>query len=112
MCANSTSRTQTFLLASDAAVSQKAANGKITIQSACALNTRYNKMLTRSTKWESLVGTLVCYRLDNQESRVRFPGGAQDLSILHCVQISYEANLALHLISSGGSFPGGQVTEE
>jgi hypothetical protein len=41
MCANSTGRAQAFLSASDAAVSQEFADGKISIQSACALNTRY-----------------------------------------------------------------------
>jgi hypothetical protein len=41
MCANSTSHAQEFLSASDAAVSQEVADGKISIQSACALNTRY-----------------------------------------------------------------------
>jgi hypothetical protein len=41
MCANSTCRERAFLSASDAAVSQKVADGKISIQSARALNTRY-----------------------------------------------------------------------
>jgi hypothetical protein len=41
MCANSTSRAQAFLSESDVAVSQEVADGKIGIQSACALNTRY-----------------------------------------------------------------------
>jgi hypothetical protein len=42
MCANSTGRTQIFLSASDAVVSQEVADGKISVQSACALNTQYN----------------------------------------------------------------------
>jgi hypothetical protein len=41
MCANSTGRAQAFLSASDGAVSQEVADAKISIQSACALNTRY-----------------------------------------------------------------------
>jgi hypothetical protein len=41
MCANSTGRAQVFLSASDAAVSQDVADGRIGIQSACAPNTRY-----------------------------------------------------------------------
>jgi hypothetical protein len=41
MCANSTGSTQAFLSASDAAVSEKVADCKISIQSACALNTLY-----------------------------------------------------------------------
>jgi hypothetical protein len=41
MCANSTGRAQAFVSASDAAVSQEIADGNISIQSACALNTRY-----------------------------------------------------------------------
>jgi hypothetical protein len=42
MCANSTGRAQALLSASDAAVSEEVADGKISIQSACGLNTRYN----------------------------------------------------------------------
>jgi hypothetical protein len=41
MYVNSTGRAQAFLSASDAAVSQEVADGKSSIQSACALNTRY-----------------------------------------------------------------------
>jgi hypothetical protein len=41
MCSNSTGRAQAFLSACDAAVSQKVADGKISIKSACPLNTRY-----------------------------------------------------------------------
>jgi hypothetical protein len=41
MCANSTGRAQAFLSASDAAISQEVSGGKISIQSACALNTLY-----------------------------------------------------------------------
>jgi hypothetical protein len=41
MCANNIDRAQAFLSASDAAVSQEVADGKISIQSACAQNTRY-----------------------------------------------------------------------
>jgi hypothetical protein len=41
MCANSTGRTRAFLLASNAVVSQEVADGKISIQAACAQNTRY-----------------------------------------------------------------------
>jgi hypothetical protein len=41
MGANSIGRAQAFLAASDAAVSQEVADGKISTQSACALSTRY-----------------------------------------------------------------------
>jgi hypothetical protein len=44
MCDNSTVRTQTFLSAGDAAVLQEVAKVRISIQSACALNTRYKLM--------------------------------------------------------------------
>jgi hypothetical protein len=44
MSTNSTSHTQAFLLASDAAASQEVADGKISIQLACALNTRQYKL--------------------------------------------------------------------
>jgi hypothetical protein len=47
MCANSTGRAQAFLSASDAAVSLEVADGKINVQSACALNTRYNSLTRR-----------------------------------------------------------------
>jgi hypothetical protein len=46
MCANSTGRAQAFLSASDAAVSREVADGKISIQSARALNTRYVYFIT------------------------------------------------------------------
>jgi hypothetical protein len=39
MCASSCGRAEAFLSASDAAVSQEVADGKISVQSACALNT-------------------------------------------------------------------------
>jgi hypothetical protein len=42
MRANSTGREKPFLSASEVAVSQEVADGKISIQSACTLNTRYN----------------------------------------------------------------------
>jgi hypothetical protein len=38
MCAKSTGRAQVFLSASDSAVSQEVADGKFSIQSACALS--------------------------------------------------------------------------
>jgi hypothetical protein len=41
MCANITGRVQAFLSASDAAVLQEVADSKISIQSACTLNTQY-----------------------------------------------------------------------
>jgi hypothetical protein len=41
MCANTTGRAQAFLSAGNAAVSQEVEDEKISIQSACALNTRY-----------------------------------------------------------------------
>jgi hypothetical protein len=44
MCANSTGHPQAFLSASDAALSREVADGKISIQSACALNSRYNSV--------------------------------------------------------------------
>jgi hypothetical protein len=46
MCANSTSHTQAFLSTSDAAVPQEVSDGEISIQTACALNTRYMKHKT------------------------------------------------------------------
>jgi hypothetical protein len=45
MCANSINYAQAFLTASDAALSQEVADGKISIQSAYALNTRYYVIL-------------------------------------------------------------------
>jgi hypothetical protein len=43
MCANSIGSAQAFLSASDAAVLQEVSDGRISIQSACSLNTRYNR---------------------------------------------------------------------
>jgi hypothetical protein len=51
MRANSTGSAQAFLSASDAAVSQEVDYGKIRIQLACALNTRYIRF-SRSYKRE------------------------------------------------------------
>jgi hypothetical protein len=45
MCANSTGRSQAFLSASDAAVSQEVVDEKISIQSACALNTQCKRII-------------------------------------------------------------------
>jgi hypothetical protein len=42
MCASSYGRAEAFLSASDAAVSQEVADGKISVQSACALNTMWD----------------------------------------------------------------------
>jgi hypothetical protein len=44
MFANSTDHAQAILSASDAVVSQEVADDKISNQSACTLNTRYNLM--------------------------------------------------------------------
>jgi hypothetical protein len=41
MCASSSGRAAAFFSASDAALSQQVADGKITVHSACALITRY-----------------------------------------------------------------------
>jgi hypothetical protein len=57
MSANCTGRQQAILSASDAALSQEFADGKISIQLACALNTRYNVCL--SIKDPAAVQTLM-----------------------------------------------------
>jgi hypothetical protein len=41
MSANTTSHAQAFLLVSDIADSQEVADGKISVESSCALTTRY-----------------------------------------------------------------------
>jgi hypothetical protein len=59
MCASSCGHTEAFFLARDAAVSQEVANGKISVQSACALkrvylaNTKRARQLEGRT-WEDL----------------------------------------------------------
>jgi hypothetical protein len=58
MCANITGRAQAFLSASDAAVSQEVVDGKISIQSAWALNTRYNHIPSRASR--ALIPTADC----------------------------------------------------
>jgi hypothetical protein len=49
------------------------------------------------------------YRLDVRGSRVRFPVGAGNFSLHHCVQNGSGAHLASCPVGTGGSFPGGKV---
>jgi hypothetical protein len=55
---------------------------------------------------DSSVGIVLGYRLDNRGSRVRFPVGAGNFSLHHCVQNGSAAHPASYPMGTRGSFPG------
>jgi hypothetical protein len=55
---------------------------------------------------DSSVGIALGYRLDDGGSRVRFPAGAWNFSLYHCVQNGSGAHPASYPMSTRGSFPG------
>jgi hypothetical protein len=58
---------------------------------------------------DSSVGIALCYGLDDQGSRVRFPAGAGNFSLHHRVQNGSGAHPASYPIGTGGIFPGGKA---
>jgi hypothetical protein len=54
----------------------------------------------------SSVGIVLGYRLDDRESRVRFPAGAGNFSLLHRVQNGSGAHPASYPMGTRGSFLG------
>jgi hypothetical protein len=55
---------------------------------------------------DSSVGIALDYGLDNWGSRVRFPAGAGNYSLHHCVQNGSGAHPASYPMGTRGSFPG------
>jgi hypothetical protein len=55
------------------------------------------------------VGLAQGYGLDDRGSRVRFPAGAGNFSLLHRVQNGSGAHPASYLVGTRGSFPGGKA---
>jgi hypothetical protein len=51
-------------------------------------------------------GLTLGYGLDDWDSRVRFPAGAGNFSLHHCVQNSSGAQPASYPMGTRGSFPG------
>jgi hypothetical protein len=58
---------------------------------------------------DSSVGIALGYGLDDRGSRVRFPAGAGNFSILHRVQNGSRAHPASYPMGTRGSFPGGKA---
>jgi hypothetical protein len=58
---------------------------------------------------DSSVGIVLGYGLDDRGSRVRFPAGAGNFSLHHCVQNGSGARPASYPMDSRDSFPGGKV---
>jgi hypothetical protein len=59
--------------------------------------------------YESSVGIVLGYGLDDQGSRVQFPAGAGNFSLHHHVQNSSGVHPASYPMGTRGSFPGGKV---
>jgi hypothetical protein len=55
------------------------------------------------------VSIVLGYGLDSQGARVRFPTGAGNFSLHHCVQNDSGAHPASSPIGTRGSFPGGKA---
>jgi hypothetical protein len=58
---------------------------------------------------DSSVGIALGYGLDDRGSRVRFPEGAGNFSLLHRAQNGSGANPASYLMGTRGFFPGGKA---
>jgi hypothetical protein len=58
---------------------------------------------------DSSVGIVLGYRPDRRGSRVRFPAGAGNFSLHHCVQNGSGAHLASYPMGTRVSFPGGKA---
>jgi hypothetical protein len=55
------------------------------------------------------VGIALNYELDDRGSSVRFPEGAGNFSLYHCIQNGTGAHPASYPIGTGGSFSGGKA---
>jgi hypothetical protein len=55
------------------------------------------------------VGIALSYGLDDRVSGVRFPAGAGNFSLHHCVQNGSGAHPASYPMGTRGSFPGGKA---
>jgi hypothetical protein len=58
---------------------------------------------------DSSVGIALGYGLDDRCSKVRFPAGAGNFSLHHCVQIDSEAHPASYPMGTRGFSPGGKA---
>jgi hypothetical protein len=75
-------------------------------------NNNNNNNLISAYLTGSSVGIALGYGLDDQGSRVRFPAGAGNFSLHHCVQNGSGAHPALYPMGTRGSFPGGNAAVE
>jgi len=56
-------------------------------------------------------GVALGYELGDRGSKVRFPAGAGNFSLRHCVQNGSGAHPASSLVGTRGSFPGSKAAE-
>jgi hypothetical protein len=82
--------------------------GRVSLQglvSSISLQADHKPSKSRDTS----VGIALGYGLDDRDSRVRFPAGAGNLSLHHCVQNGSGAHPASYPMGIRGSFPGGKA---
>jgi hypothetical protein len=77
--------------------------------SLCFLFSCFGLLVAYTSSRDSLVGTALGYGLDDRGSRVRFPAGAGNFSLYHCVKNGSESHPASYPMSIRGSFPGGKA---
>jgi hypothetical protein len=61
---------------------------------------------------DSSVGIALGYGLDDRGSRVRFPAGAGNFSLHHCVQNGSGTHPVSYPMGTSGSFPRGKAAGE
>jgi hypothetical protein len=71
-----------------------------------------NNNNNNSESRDSSVGIALGYGLDSRGCRVRFPAGARNFSLHHCVQNGSGAHPASYPVAIRGSFPGGKAARE
>jgi hypothetical protein len=67
----------------------------------------YTKACPKFKSRDSSVCIALGYGLDDRGSRIRFPAGAVNFSLHHCVQIGSGTHPASYPVGTRGSFPGG-----
>jgi hypothetical protein len=70
---------------------------------------RINIILSSIKIRDSSVGVALGYGLDSRGSRVLFPAGAGNFSLLHRVQNGSATHPVSYPMGTRGSFPGGKV---
>jgi hypothetical protein len=69
---------------------------------------RMNELYEKKSR-DGSVGIALCYGLDDRGSRVRFPAGAGNFSLHHCIHNGSGAHPASYPMGIRGSFFGGKA---